>query len=100
MTELEKITQAARAGALHLWQLAYLWALDYWDRTGEFPLGDAIPPGVRDTYHVRQMHRDTAYAGLKRLKQSIFKQSLPKIHKRLVGARFKAALDKNKRRPL
>ena len=99
MTELEKITQAARAGALHLWQLAYLWALDYWDRTGEFPLGDAIPPGVRDTYHVRQMHRDTAYAGLKRLKQSLPKIN-PKLNGKLVGARFKAALDKNKRRPL
>ena len=99
MTELEKITQAARAGALHLWQLAYLWALDYWDRTGEFPLGDAIPPGVRDTYHVRQMHRDTAYAGLKRLKQSLPKIN-PKLNGKLVGARFKAALDKKRQKPL
>ena len=39
---------------------------------------DAIPPGVRDRYHVRRMHRDTAYAGLKRLKQTLSKIKLPK----------------------
>ena len=78
MNDNDKLIYAARAGVLHLWQLAYLWALDYWDAHGEFPLGDAIPPGVRDRYHVRQMHRDTAYAGLKRLKQPLSKIKLPK----------------------
>ena len=81
MNDNDKLIYAARAGVLHLWQLAYLWALDYWDRTGELPLGDAIPSGVADRYHVRRMHRDTAYVGLKRLRQTVLKINLPK-HKR------------------
>ena len=74
MTDMEKMNHAARVGILHLWQLAYLWSLDYWDRTGELPLGDAIPAGVREQYKVRKMHRDTAYMGL-----NMLKQTLPKL---------------------
>lgn len=71
----DPIRAVAKVGILDKEHLAFFWAWEYYQQTGELPVGKAIPPGVLADYgeHIKP---PTAYNGLRRLKEYLVQTRL------------------------